>query len=63
MIRRIAFALLLLAAPAMPAFAGVINPDISMIGQPFILWTDDESDPAHIRPTLHLGEVEGGFDA
>jgi hypothetical protein len=63
MIRRIAFAFLLLAALVTPAIAGVINPDISMIGQPFILWTDDESDPAHIRPTLHLGEVEGVFDA
>jgi hypothetical protein len=63
MIRRIVFALLLLAAPAMPAFAGVINPDISVIGQPFIHWTDDLSEPARKRPVLDVGEVESVFDA
>ena len=62
MIRRIVFTCMLLAAAA-PASAGVVNPDISMVGQPFIRWTDDESDPAHKRPTLNLGEVEGVFDA
>jgi hypothetical protein len=63
MIRRIAFTFLLLAAAATPALAGVTNPDISVVGQPFIKWTDDPSDPAHKRPTLNLGEVEGVFDA
>jgi hypothetical protein len=45
------------------AGAGVVNPDISVVGQPFIRWTDDLSDPAHKRPTLNLGEVEAVFDA
>ena len=63
MIRRIAFTFMLLATAATPALAGVVNPDISMVGQPFIRWTDDESDPTHKRPTLNLGEVEGVFDA
>ena len=63
MIRRIAFTCMLLATAAPPALAGVVNPDISIVGQPFILWTDDETDPTHKRPTLNLGEVEGVFDA
>jgi len=54
---------MLLAIAATPALAGVVNPDISMVGQPFIRWSDDPSDPAHKRPTLNLGEVEGVFDA
>jgi hypothetical protein len=45
------------------AGAGVVNPDISVVGQPFIRWTDDVSDPTHKHPTLNLGEVEGVFDA
>jgi hypothetical protein len=53
----------LLAVPSASALAGVVNPDISVVGQPFIRWTDDQSDPAHKRPTLNLGEVEGVFDA
>jgi hypothetical protein len=62
MLRRWAVTIALLAVPA-PGFAGVVNPDISVVGQPFIRWKDDESDPAHKRPTLNLGEVEGVFDA
>lgn len=63
MIPRIVFTCMLLAAAATQASAGVVNPDISVVGQPFIRWTDDESDPTHKRPTLNLGEVEGVFDA
>ena len=63
MIRRIAFTLMVLTTAATPALAGVVNPDISMVGQPFIRWTDDDTDPTHKRPTLNLGEVEGVFDA
>ncbi len=63
MIRRIAFTCILLATATTPARAGVVNPDISIVGQPFIRWTDEPSDPAHKRPTLNLGEVEGVFDA
>ena len=63
MFRRSVLAVALLAITAAPAMAGVVNPDISVVGQPFIRWTDDVSDPAHKRPTLNLGEVEGVFDA
>ncbi len=63
MIRQIVLTCIVLAAAATPAFAGVVNPDISMVGQPFIRLTDDPSDPAHKRPTLNIGEVEGVFDA
>ncbi|HKW13470.1 MAG TPA: hypothetical protein VJS69_03195, partial [Candidatus Krumholzibacteria bacterium] len=45
-----------------PALAGVVNPNISVIGQPFMRWNDDTSDPSHNHATLNLGEVEGVFD-
>lgn len=63
MIRRLVFWAVLVAAASTPAMAGVVNPDISVVGQPFIRWTDDLNDPARKRPTLNLGEVEGVFDA
>jgi len=46
-----------------PAWAGVINPDISVIGQPFTRWTDALDDPARKRLDLDVGEVELVFDA
>ena len=63
MFRRLVLTFMLLAISTTPALAGVVNPDISVVGQPFIRWTDDEFDPTHKRPTLNLGEVEGVFDA
>jgi len=63
MLRRPILAGLLLALSAGTTYAGVVNPDISVVGQPFIRWTDDLADPARKRPTLNLGEVEGVFDA
>ena len=63
MLRRIVLALALATVAAEPALAGVVNPDISVIGQPFIRMTDDLSDPAHDRPVLDPGEVELNFDA
>lgn len=63
MMRRVILAGLLLALNAGTTHAGVVNPDISVVGQPFIRWTDDLSDPTHKRPTLNIGEVEGVFDA
>ena len=63
MFRRLVLSGVLLSLYAVPAQAGVVNPDISVVGQPFIRWTDDASDPTHKRPTLNLGEVEGVFDA
>jgi hypothetical protein len=50
-------------AGAAPAWAGVINPDISVVGQPFIHMTDDPSDASRNRPALDPGEVELVFDA
>ena len=47
MLRRWMVTIAFLAIPSASAFAGVVNPDISVIGQPFIRWTDDETDPAH----------------
>ncbi len=54
-------ALLLFLAPA--ARAGAVNPDISVIGQPFLRWTDDPADVSRNRMTLAPGEVEFVFDA
>jgi hypothetical protein len=55
---------LVLAAPwPEPAHAGVVNPDISVIGQPFARWTDDPGDAAARRATLDVGETEFVFDA
>jgi hypothetical protein len=45
------------------ARAGVVNPDISVVGQPFARWTDNAADDAGKRPTLHVGETEFVFDA
>ena len=57
-------ALLVLAlAPAHRAHAGVTNPDISVIGQPFMSWTDAAGDPTAKRPVFDVGETELVFDA
>jgi hypothetical protein len=48
---------------ARPAAAGVVNPDISILGQPFIRWTNDAADPSAKRAVLDVGEVETIFDA
>lgn len=48
---------------ATPVWAGVVNPNISVIGQPFARWLDDNADPAHDRVTLDPGEAEAVFDA
>jgi hypothetical protein len=44
------------------ALAGVSNPDISVIGQPWLRWTDAAGDPARKRLTLDPGETEFIFD-
>ncbi len=46
-----------------PAYAGVVNPDISVIGQPFITWTDDANSLARKRPVFDIGETEFVFDS
>lgn len=48
---------------ARPTRAGVVNPDVSVIGQPFGRWTDLAGDPARERATLDVGETELVLDA
>ena len=45
------------------ASAGATNPDISLIGQPLIRWTDDAGDASRKRPVFDAGETEIVFDA
>lgn len=45
------------------ASAGVTNPDISLIGQPLIRWTNDAGDASRKRLVLDAGETEIVFDA
>ena len=54
------FALALLATPL---FAGVTNPDISLIGQVRSDWTNNPASLDSKRPTLYLGETELSADA
>jgi hypothetical protein len=61
--RRFAAVVVIATALHQPAMAGVTNPNISVIGQPFTRWLDDQSDPAHDRATLDPGELEAVFDA
>ncbi len=58
----LALALVSILGPAL-ARAGVVNPDISLIGQPVLRWTDDVSSPARKRTQFELGETEILFDA
>jgi hypothetical protein len=46
-----------------PSRAGPANPDISVLGQPFMRWTNDAFDASPKRVTLNQGEVEMVFDA
>jgi hypothetical protein len=65
MLRRPLFASLALVCAAglsSPAHAGVVNPDISVVGQPFARWSD-EAGPARKRVVLDVGETEFVFDA
>ncbi len=59
----IRLALLALALLAPAARAGVANPDLSVIGQPFARWTTDTSSVSRRRVTMDPGEVEMVFDA
>ena len=52
-----------LFACATPARAGVVNPDISVIGQPAGSWTDAAGNTARKRVVLDAGETEIVFDA
>jgi hypothetical protein len=44
------------------AVAGVVNPNISVIGQPFTRWTDAAGDPSADRAVLDVGETEFVYD-
>ena len=59
----LAAALVLLLAPVSVAFAGVVNPDISVIGQPFVTWTDDGNSFSRDRFRFDAGETEIVFDS
>jgi hypothetical protein len=60
---RVCSGLLASALCAMPAMAGVVNPDISAIGQLHLKYTDDQAATTHDKPDLTLGESEVVFDA
>lgn len=55
-------AMLLLLSPAVLR-AGVVNPDISVIGQILYKYHDDKTAPDSRKPTLDLGETELVFDS
>jgi len=61
--RVIAVIALAVAVFAAPGLAGVINPDISVIGQPFMSLTNDRFVAERNRPRLDVGETEFVFDA
>ena len=48
---------------ARPVDAGPVNPNVSLIGQPFMRWTNDPGDTSPKRLTMDPGEVEAMFDA
>jgi hypothetical protein len=55
--------LLFCKAVKLPAYAGVVNPDISAIGQVFGTYTDDTLALARNKCALSLGETELNIDA
>lgn len=60
---RAAVALLAAVALVPAASAGVVNPDVSLIGQPTARWTDDPFSPGRRRWVLDAGETELMLDA
>ncbi len=50
----------LLWAP--PLRAGTTNPDISVLGQPRAVWTNDRANPDRLHTRLDIGETEFVFD-
>lgn len=57
------FAVAAAIAMAGGARAGVVNPNISVIGQPVAVFSDDKSSPDAKRVRLDVGEAEFQFDA
>ncbi len=58
-----ATALCAVLALATSTRAGVVNPNISLIGQPVLRWTDAPGDPARERFVLDAGETELMLDS
>ena len=48
---------------AEPAFANALNPNISILGQPFLSWTDDLENASRKRAVFDQGELEMIADA
>src|SRR3972149_8116028 len=64
--RRVLFSIALscgLALGAGTAWAGAVNPNISVIAQPYTRWTNDVTSPSSKRVTFNQGELELQFDA
>ena len=59
---RAVMALVILATVSRPAWAAPTNPNISIIGQPFMHWDDDPENPDRERVRLEPGEAEIVFD-
>jgi hypothetical protein len=59
----VAALVLAVALGAAAAEAGVVNPDLSVLGQPFTRWSNDLSDPSPKRVTFDQGEVEMAYDS
>ncbi len=57
------FGVLTLLLAGAPALAGVANPDLSAIGQPFLRLTTEPANPDRDRPRMDPGETELVFDA
>ena len=58
-----ACSVVLVLSAAVPSGAGPVNPNLSLIGQPFMRWSNDPSDPSRKRVTMDAGEVEAMVDA
>jgi hypothetical protein len=61
--RQLSCAVLALAMIQPGLARAVVNPDISVIGQPLVTWTDQAGRPARKRPVFDAGETEFVFDA
>ncbi len=53
---------LALLITCLPAVAGVVNPKISVIGQPYLMVTTDPANPDHDHLRMDVGETELVYD-
>src|SRR5262245_24885518 len=61
--RRPVLCALLVLACSTPARAATPNPDISVVGQPFMRWTDEPGNPDRHHTVFDVGETEFLFEA